>query len=83
MQQDASRGAECSTSAGLIDCIQKRGRLLQLHKGLEEFPPERGKSGSFEVLSKEEEQRRNEEDEEDRLTEEGPRSEKAKCKTRK
>ncbi|XP_036436917.1 uncharacterized protein LOC118815090 [Colossoma macropomum] len=36
MQQDTPRGAECRISAGLMDCIQRRGRLLQLHKGLQE-----------------------------------------------
>ncbi|XP_036443320.1 trichohyalin-like [Colossoma macropomum] len=37
MQHDTPTGTdECRISAGLMDCIQKRGRLLQLHQGLEE-----------------------------------------------
>ncbi|KAL7875101.1 hypothetical protein SRHO_G00060710 [Serrasalmus rhombeus] len=36
MLQDTQTGTECRISAGLKDCIQKRGRLLHLHQGLDE-----------------------------------------------
>ncbi|KAL7826960.1 hypothetical protein AOLI_G00321690 [Acnodon oligacanthus] len=36
MLQDTQTGTECGISAGVMDCIQRRGRLLQLHQGLDE-----------------------------------------------
>ncbi|XP_017548815.1 C2 calcium-dependent domain-containing protein 6-like [Pygocentrus nattereri] len=36
MLQDTQTGTECRISAGLKDCIQKRGRLLHLHQALDE-----------------------------------------------
>ncbi|KAL7838375.1 hypothetical protein AOLI_G00267790 [Acnodon oligacanthus] len=36
MQQDAQRDTECRISAGVVNCIERRGRLSQLHKALED-----------------------------------------------
>ncbi|KAL6474750.1 hypothetical protein MHYP_G00157900 [Metynnis hypsauchen] len=35
MPQDAQRDRECRISAGVMDCMERRGRLSQLHKALE------------------------------------------------
>ncbi|KAL7869862.1 hypothetical protein AOLI_G00138500 [Acnodon oligacanthus] len=34
MQQDAQRDRACRISAGVMDCMERRGRLSQLHKAL-------------------------------------------------
>ncbi|KAL7838392.1 hypothetical protein AOLI_G00267960 [Acnodon oligacanthus] len=36
MQQDAQRDTKCRISAGVVNCIERRGRLSQLHKALED-----------------------------------------------